>query len=207
MTLRQRIDAAMEILDSMARDADMAFTETAAKSKRRTCGASPPPPEGRLEPERTWSDRHLYRPSEAGQRVLEVREEATFNELAPRERPADVWPGADVLNDLAHTAQPSTQARFASILWATGELAQRGLVLLRATIGILDKNRATGTRAIDGQWRNTRVVGRGVRVRCCVVCSARVHWRAAGRAAGRRARGRCRAIRRDSTDICARAGS
>jgi hypothetical protein len=33
-----------------------------------------------------------------------------------------------------------------------GELSQRGMVLLRATIGILDKNRATNTRVIDEQW-------------------------------------------------------
>ena len=88
----------------------------------------------------------------AQQRQLGMQEEVTFNELAPSSRSSDVWPGSAVLSDLAAAAQRSTPTRFASVPWAKGELAQRGMVMLRATIGVLDEGRATNTRVIDEQW-------------------------------------------------------
>ena len=76
----------------------------------------------------------------------------TFNDLAPSRRQTSVWPGEAVLHDLSQPAQRSTATKFASMPWSTGELSQRGMVLLRATIDILDKNRAANTRVIDEQW-------------------------------------------------------
>ena len=124
----------------------------AAEPPRRRRGASPAPAEGRLEPEQAWSDRCLFRLDAAQRRQLGMQEEVTFNELAPSSRQADLWPGSAVLSDLAGAAQRSTPARFASVPWAKGELAQRGMVVLRATIGILDEGRATNTRVTDEQW-------------------------------------------------------
>ena len=57
-----------------------------------------------------------------------------------------------MLRDVAASAQASTTAKFASVPWSHGELAQRGLILLRATIDELDGERATKTRVIDEQW-------------------------------------------------------
>ena len=81
-----------------------------------------------------------------------MQAEVAFNELAPSNRKTDVWPGSAVLSDVAAAAQRSTPARFASVPWAKGELAQRGMVMLRATIDVLDEGRATNTRVIDEQW-------------------------------------------------------
>ena len=124
----------------------------AAAAPRRRRSASPAPAEGRLGPEQAWSERCLFRLDAAEQRQLGMQTEVAFNEMAPSSRKTDVWPGAAVLRDVAAAAQKSTAARFASVPWSNGELARRGLVLLRATIDALDEGRATKTRGIDEQW-------------------------------------------------------
>ena len=138
-------------------DDDAASSEAEAEARaaaapRRRRSASPAPAEGRLGPEPAWSERCLFRLDAAQQRRLGMQAEVTFNEMAPSNRKADMWPGATVLSDVAAAAQRSTGSRFASVPWAKGELAQRGMVMLRATIDTLDEGRATNTRVIDEQW-------------------------------------------------------
>ena len=124
----------------------------AATAPRRRRSASPAPAEGRLGPEPAWSDRCLFRLDATQRRRLGMQAEVAFNEMAPSSRKTDVWPGATVLSDMAASAQKSTGSRYASVPWAKGELAQRGMVMLRATIDTLDEGRATNTRVIDEQW-------------------------------------------------------
>ena len=136
--------------DAASSEAEAEARATTAPRRRRS--ASPAPAEGRLGPEPAWSDRCLFRLDAAQQRRLGMQAEVTFNEMAPSSRKADMWPGATVLSDVAASAQRSTGSRYASVPWAKGELAQRGMVMLRATIDTLDEGRATNTRVIDEQW-------------------------------------------------------
>ena len=132
-----------------ASDADEA---AAAGSPRRRRDVSPAPAQERLEPEQTWSDRSLFVLDAAQQQKLGMQSEVTFNELAPSIRSEEVWPGSTALRDLAAAAQKSTVKKFACMPWSDGELAQRGLVLVRATIAALDEGRPTHTRVLDEQW-------------------------------------------------------
>ena len=149
----QKAGSAGVAFDEEEDDASVEAEEDARPAeppRRRRC-ASPAPAEGRLGPEPVWSDRCLFRLDAAQRRQLGMQAEVAFNELAPSNRKTDVWPGSAVPSDVAAAAQRSTSARFASVPWAKGELAQRGMVMLRATIGVLDEGRATNTRVIDEQ--------------------------------------------------------
>ena len=84
--------------------------------------------------------------------ALGKQPDVSFNALAPSERNSDVWPPQDLLHDLAQCAEDSTAGeppQFAKMRWGEGELAQRGLMLLRATTRAVDNGQRTGTRTID----------------------------------------------------------